>query len=170
MMSKGVISIEKANSLTSATRSLAALVILTALSSCQLESDKTVTTSVVHIAASAQNQDQIAARPMPVITFLDTLTNLGIMAEGNVKEVAFPFFNTGKAPLVLADVSTSCGCTIANDWPKQAIAPGQGSEITVRFNSQGRAGENRKEIFVVSNAELSTTTLVLTADVIGPDR
>jgi hypothetical protein len=170
MMPKQATGIEALNNCATAFSLMTGLLILISVTSCQLQSDKKATTSLVHIAASAQNQGEEKYRPMPAITFLDTLMNLGIMAEGNVKEVNFPFFNTGKAPLVLADVSTSCGCTVANDWPKTAIAPGQGDEISVRFNSQGRAGENRKEIFVVSNATFSTTTLVLTADVIGPDR
>ncbi|MBV42954.1 MAG: hypothetical protein CL834_07965 [Crocinitomicaceae bacterium] len=170
MMPKKVTGLEASNIFAIATGLILGLMTVSSMNSCQLERDKAVTTSVVHINATAQNQDLQKNRPMPAITFQDTLINLGIMAEGNVKEVTFPFLNTGKAPLVLADVSTSCGCTIANDWPKKAIAPGKGSEISVRFNSQGRTGENRKEIFVVSNAALSTVTLVLTADVIGPNR
>lgn len=153
-----------------ASLTLIALGFLLLTNACQSPSSGEVTTSLVHIEASAQDQASGNTRPMPAITFIDTLLDLGIIAEGNAHEMTFPFYNTGKAPLVLADVSTSCGCTVANDWPKTAIAPGQGSEITVRFDSQGRPGENRKEIFVVSNATPSTTTLVMTADVIGPSR
>ena len=144
--------------------------LLMLMNACQSPPSDEVTTSLVHIEASAQDRVSVSTRPKPAIAFTDTLLDLGIIAEGNAQEITFPFYNNGKAPLVLADVSTSCGCTVANNWPKTAIAPGQGSEITVRFDSQGRPGENRKEIFVVSNATPSTTTLVITADVIGPSR
>ena len=40
--------------------------------------------------------------------------------------------------------------------------------MAVRFDSRGRVGANRKEVFVVTNAVPSTTTLVLNAEVIGP--
>ena len=46
--------------------------------------------------------------------------------------------------------------------------PGGNGEVAVRFDSRGRVGANRKEVFVVTNAVPSTTTLVLTAEVIGP--
>lgn len=153
-----------------ASPTLIAVGLLMLMYACQSPSSGEVTTSLVHIAASAQDQASGSTRPMPAITFIDSLLDLGIIAEGNAQEITFPFYNTGEAPLVLADVSTSCGCTVANNWPKTAIAPGQGSEITVRFDSQGWPGENRKEIFVVSNATPSTTTLIITADVMGPSR
>jgi len=156
--------------LLAAFRPILGLILLFSISACQIQSGDDVTTKMIHIEASASSAISDVTRPMPSIAFNDTLMNLGIIAEGNIEEVTFPFFNNGQAPLVLADVSTSCGCTIANDWPKTAIAPGQGAEIKVRFNSQGRTGENKKEIFVVANTTPSTTTLILTADVIGPDR
>lgn len=141
------------------------------IASCGMQDNGAVTTDLVHIAATASKPHGIhAAQSFPVITFEDTLIHLGIIAEGHAEEISYAFVNTGESALVLADVSTSCGCTVANDWPKTAIAPGQGAEINVRFDSQGRTGENRKEIFVVSNTTPSTTTLVLTADVIGPKR
>ena len=139
------------------------------LSACNQHSDAEVTTSLVHIEATAQGQseDRLTAY-LPAILFSDTVKNLGIIAEGNAVEVEFAFVNSGRSALVLADVSTSCGCTVANDWPKTPIAPGARATINVRFDSQGRTGENRKEISVISNTTPSTTTLVLMADVIGP--
>jgi hypothetical protein len=48
------------------------------------------------------------------------------------------------------------------------LSPGEKGTIKVRFDSRGRVGSNRKEIFVVTNAIPSTTTLTLEAEVIGP--
>lgn len=139
------------------------------LSACTQDSDGEVTTALVHIEATAQGQtDDHSTASLPAILFTDTIKNLGIIAEGNAVDVEFAFVNSGTSALVLADVSTSCGCTVANDWPKTPIAPGAGATINVRFDSQGRTGENRKEISVISNTTPSTTTLVLMADVIGP--
>lgn len=138
-------------------------------SACTQHSGEEVTTALVHIEATAQEQtDDPSTASLPAILFADTVKNLGIIAEGNAVEVEFAFVNSGTSALVLADVSTSCGCTVANDWPKTPIAPGAIATINVRFDSQGRTGENRKEISVISNTTPSITTLVLTADVIGP--
>ena len=93
---------------------------------------------------------------------------LGIVSEGTQVDVVFSFQNTGGAPLILSDVSTSCGCTLAEQWSREPIQPGGNGEVAVRFDSRGHVGANRKEVFVVTNAVPSTTTLVLNAEVIGP--
>ena len=96
------------------------------------------------------------------------LGGTGVVSEGTQVDVVFSFQNTGSAPLILSDVSTSCGCTLAEQWPREPIEPGDNGEVAVRFDSRGRVGANRKEVFVVTNAVPSTTTLVLNAEVIGP--
>lgn len=126
-----------------------------------------VGTNLIHIPATASSVNSDAGQ-LPAIAFEDTLISLGIITEGTQAEASFAFKNTGTAPLVLSDVSTSCGCTLAEQWPRAPIAPGETAEIAVRFDSRNRVGANRKEIFVVTNAVPSTTTLVVTAEVIGP--
>ena len=134
---------------------------------CDWGESSSVSTDLIHIPATAS-----AATPTPVdvpaIAFTDTLVELGLVSEGTQAEVVFSFKNTGDAALILSDVSTSCGCTLAEQWPREPIQPGGSGEVAVRFDSRGRVGANRKEIFVVTNAVPSTTTLVLTAEVIGP--
>lgn len=105
---------------------------------------------------------------LPEILFNDTLANLGIITEGTQAEFQFEFVNSGKRALVVSDVNTSCGCTLAENWPRDPIAPGENGVIAVRFDSRGRVGQNRKEIYVVTNAVPSTKKLALTAEVIGP--
>lgn len=126
-----------------------------------------VGTDLIHIPATASNV-QNGQSDLPAISFQDTLIPLGIITEGTQADASFTFKNTGTSPLVLSDVSTSCGCTLAQQWPRSPIAPGESADIAVRFDSRNRVGANRKEIFVVTNAVPSTTTLVLTAEVIGP--
>ena len=126
-----------------------------------------VGTDLIHIPATASDVGNRAA-DLPAIAFEDTLIPLGIITEGTQAGAIFAFKNTGTAPLILSDVSTSCGCTLAEQWPRAPIAPGEKAEIAVRFDSRNRVGANRKEIFVVTNAVPSTTTLVLTSEVIGP--
>ena len=126
-----------------------------------------MSTDLIHIPATAST---VASTPadLPAIAFADTLVELGIVSEGTQVDVVFSFQNTGSAPLILSDVSTSCGCTLAEQWPREPIEPGGNGEVAVRFDSRGRVGANRKEVFVVTNAVPSTTTLVLNAEVIGP--
>ena len=134
---------------------------------CDWGESRSVSTDLIHIPATAST---VASTPadLPAIAFADTLVELGIVSEGTQVDVVFSFQNTGSAPLILSDVSTSCGCTLAEQWPRAPIEPGGNGEVAVRFDSRGRVGANRKEVFVVTNAVPSTTTLVLNAEVIGP--
>mgnify|MGYP001197725962 FL=1 len=134
---------------------------------CDWGESGSVSTDLIHIPATASSATQ-TPEEVPAIAFADTLVELGIVSEGTQADVVFSFQNTGNAALILSDVSTSCGCTLAEQWPREPIHPGGNGEVAVRFDSRGRVGANRKEVFVVTNAVPSTTTLVLTAKVIGP--
>ena len=85
------------------------------------------------------------------IQWLDSASrNYGTIAEGKMLDVTFRFRNTGPAPLVIARVQPSCGCTVA-EQPKAPIAPGAEGEIKATFNSQGRTGVNHKTLYVTAN-------------------
>ena len=146
---------------------LACAAIVLCLIGCDWGEKGGVSTDLIHIPATASTTPS-APVDVPAIAFTDTLVELGMVSEGTQAEVVFSFQNTGDAALILSDVSTSCGCTLAEQWPREPIQPGGNGEVAVRFDSRGRVGANRKEVFVVTNAVPSTTTLVLTAEVIGP--
>jgi hypothetical protein len=63
----------------------------------------------------------------------------------------FTFTNKGEAPLVISQVKTSCGCTVAN-YTKAPILPGKTGEIEVVYDTK-RLGTFHKSITVMSNAE-----------------
>jgi hypothetical protein len=52
--------------------------------------------------------------------------------------------------LVIANVVASCGCTVP-EKPEQPFAPGEEGVIKAKFDSNGRKGENRKQITVEAN-------------------
>ena len=125
-----------------------------------------MSTDLIHIPATASTVASIPA-DLPAIAFTDTLVELGIVSEGTQVDVVFSFQNTGSAP------SSSPTSAHRVDAPRRTMAtepiePGDNGEVAVRFDSRGRVGANRKEVFVVTNAVPSTTTLVLNAEVIGP--
>lgn len=85
------------------------------------------------------------------IQWLDsTFLSMGTVNEGAQVEVSFRFKNTGTKPLVIANVTASCGCTIP-ETPQQPFAPGEEGVIKAKFDSKGRPGENRKHISVDAN-------------------
>lgn len=87
----------------------------------------------------------------PKIAFAEASHDFGDIEQGTKVNYIFEFENTGTEPLILSNVMTSCGCT-ATSWPREPIAPNEGGEIAVSFNSAGKMGKQNKIITVVSNA------------------
>lgn len=92
------------------------------------------------------------------IQWLDsTYQDIGKVKKGQVAEVTWRLKNVGSKPLVVAQVTPGCGCTVA-DKPEEPIMPGGESVIRAKFNSSGQsAGEHRKYVAVTANARNATT-------------
>lgn len=78
--------------------------------------------------------------------------DFGEVPEGPAATHDFEFKNVGKEPLIIQNASASCGCTTPF-WPKEPILPGKKAKITVKYNTQGRVGPFRKDIYIQSNAK-----------------
>lgn len=104
---------------------------------------------------------------LPILRFEETEHDFTRIIEGQTVSFGFKFKNTGKTDLVIADVSTSCGCTVPS-YPKTPIAPGEEGVIKVAFNSQGRRGFQSKNVVVVANTQPNTTLLRIKAQVVAP--
>lgn len=88
---------------------------------------------------------------------------------GEIKELGgavsyrFVYTNTGKEPLILNSVHTSCGCT-SPSWSKEPVLPGKNGYIDVNFDPRERQGSFAKSITVKSNA--GEKTLYITGNVL----
>jgi len=96
--------------------------------------------------------------------FEETFHDFGKANEGDVLRHTFKFTNTGKVPLVIADARSTCGCTIPK-YPEEPVAPGQGGEINVQFNTQGKLNKQQKPITITANTFPKKTVLQIKADV-----
>lgn len=99
------------------------------------------------------------------IKFEETMHNFGDIHQGDVVTYIFKFKNTGKAPLIISNVLTQCGCTVP-EWPKEPILPGKKGEIKATFNSSGKMGAQNKVVTIQSNASNATTTVTIVANVL----
>ena len=127
--------------------------------------NKQVTSDMIHFPPSTGAE----ADNVPVISFDSLICNFGTLAVGEKYPHTFQFTNTGSAPLIIAQVSPSCGCTTAKDWPQQPIAPGESGKISVEFNSSGNSGKVDKSITVLTNCIPSVITLRFQGTVAGVD-
>ena len=86
----------------------------------------------------------------PRISFTTDHHDFGNVLQGKTVEYTFGFENKGTEDLLIKEVTTSCGCTAAL-VSSSTVKPGEKGEITVSYDSQGRAGAVSRTITVVSN-------------------
>lgn len=97
------------------------------------------------------------------IEFKSETVDYGEITKGADGIRVFEFTNTGKAPLIISDVRSSCGCTIPKK-PEDPIMPGKTGEIQVKYDTN-RVGPIRKAITVISNADTPTKVLKIKGEV-----
>ena len=132
----------------------AIIMALIAIAACNQHTDKNI--SVIPEAPGAEtakSKESITdSSQFTSIQWIEPIKNVGQINEGQKVEIAFRFKNTGDKPLVIQSVQPGCGCTVA-DYPKQPIAAGEEAEIKASFDSKGRPGANKKDIFVIANTK-----------------
>jgi archaellum component FlaG (FlaF/FlaG flagellin family) len=109
----------------------------------------------VIFGAMAQNNKPVAQTNKPVgtqaeITFDKIEHDYGQVPRNGNGETTFTYKNTGKAPLMLSNVRSSCGCTVPS-WSREPLMPGQSASIRVKYNT-ANAGPINKTVTVESNA------------------
>ncbi|SKB63738.1 Protein of unknown function [Sphingobacterium nematocida] len=134
---------------------LLAFSILGFMASCGNQGDTNVNKGTTAIAASVTDSTH---SEQGSIEFENAVFDFGKVKEGAVVEHVFKFTNGGTAPVILSQVSASCGCTTP-DFTKEPILPGKTGEIKVSFNSLGQVGTQQKIVTVSSNAEPRVTTV-----------
>ncbi|MFK7936957.1 MAG: DUF1573 domain-containing protein [Saprospiraceae bacterium] len=94
------------------------------------------------------------------IEFVETNYDFGTVEEGEVVKKTFSFTNIGKAPLLISDARSTCGCTVA-DYPKEPIAPGEAGEIEVNFNTIKKRNRQKKVVTLTANTYPAETKVAL---------
>jgi len=97
------------------------------------------------------------------IVFDKTVHDYGTIVQNADGNCEFQFTNKGKEPLVLSNVSSSCGCTVPT-WPREPIAPGKSASIKVKYDTN-RVGLINKSITVSSNAANNPVVLQIKGNV-----
>jgi hypothetical protein len=95
----------------------------------------------------------------PVMTFEKTEIDYGTIAQGADPLRRFKFKNTGTEPLIIKEAHGSCGCTIPS-YKKEPIAPGETSEIEVRYDTQ-RIGEFTKSVTLTTNEAAAASRILV---------
>lgn len=123
---------------------------------------------MMSFAAFAQNATpQPADNPnAPVITFEKTTHDYGTVTKGGDGTCEFKFKNNGIEPLILSNVTSSCGCTVP-EWPREPILKGKSAAIKVKYDTN-RVGPINKTITVLSNAKVASIQLRIVGNIVAP--
>jgi hypothetical protein len=84
--------------------------------------------------------------------------NFGSIRQGRPVTYAFTFYNKGKEPLKLENVTASCGCTTP-EWSSEEVAPYGKGIITVGYNAAGE-GNFEKSVTIVYNGGKTKIILI----------
>jgi hypothetical protein len=88
-----------------------------------------------------------------VITVDKSIYDFGTIKQddGNVSTV-FTIINNTNAPILLTNVTATCGCTTPN-WTKEPIEPGKTGQVTVTYSPKGRPGPFEKVVTITTSGE-----------------
>lgn len=93
--------------------------------------------------------------------------NEGNVAKGEKVRTKIEVKNTGNYPLIIADVTGQCSCTVT-DKPSDPIAPGKTGVIKSVIDTENFvAGAITKTISITANTEPSVTRVVIKANIIN---
>jgi len=137
---------------------------LAALTGCTEGEEDQVDASFIHLPGDGGASDA------PRMEWSETELNLGLVAAGETRELAYELTNAGQSPLIVTQVLPSCGCTVAEPWDPSPLPPGKSTRIVLRFEAGESTRTLSESATVVTNAIPASVELRFTAQVLGPDR
>ncbi len=97
-----------------------------------------------------KRQEEVAANKT-TLKFDKKIHDFGTTNVGVDNTTEFIVSNTGDKPLIIENVSASCGCTTPQK-PEQPIPPGKSDVIKVSFKAkEGQLNEINKTVTVIAN-------------------
>lgn len=121
----------------------------------QLETNNTAVTPVNAQATQTADPATLGQFEFPEMEY-----DFGNINEGQVVEHLFKFTNNGQAPLVISNITASCGCT-SPDWSKAPVKPGEEGFVKVVFNSSSKSGAQAPTVSIQANTNPTVTRLRL---------
>ena len=114
---------------------------------------------------SCSFKDKLEVGNKTTISVKDTF-NAGKVMLGEEVEASFTIKNTGKYPLIIAEVKGECSCTVA-EFPEEPIEPGETGKISATVRTDNAAeGMLSKGVRIIANTEPSLTKLTINAEIV----
>ncbi len=99
------------------------------------------------------------AQSQAKLKFTEPKKDLGKVKKGDIVSADYEFKNEGDQPLIITNFEVECSCTTV-DFPKQPIAPGQSSKLTVKFDTKSAYDRQDRKVVIVSNSKNSASVRI----------
>jgi Protein of unknown function (DUF1573) len=105
----------------------------------------------------------------PSLVLQQNSFDFGDIKQGEIVTHTFVLSNNGGDLLKINNVQASCGCTAAVP-EKSELAPGESTNLSVKFNSTGRLGMQKKTVKIFTNdPQAPEMTVTITGNVVTGD-
>ncbi|MCS7185057.1 MAG: DUF1573 domain-containing protein, partial [bacterium] len=104
---------------------------------------------------------------IPRITFESDVYDFGSVKSGEVATGFFVVINKGTQDLVIKNLRTDCGCTVAG-VEKSVLKPLESSKIKVNYDTTGKIGDALKYIYIDSNDPEKPIYIVKLVGIVKP--
>ena len=121
----------------------------------------------IGVVGKAQTAKPAEQSDAPDFKFDKETYDFGKIPTTKPVSVEFKFTNIGEKPLIISNVSASCGCTVP-EWPRTPIKKGQSGVIKVTYTPTPTAMPFTKPITITSNAKISTKYLYIKGQTVAP--
>lgn len=116
--------------------------------------------------AFSQSSSNDSARMRYALAKFDRFSHdFGEIQRGKEATAVFSLVNQGLAPLVVENITASCGCTIA-EWDKEPLMPQDTMQIKVSYNSNIVGAIKRSVVVKTNDIKRTRTLLTITGNVV----
>lgn len=127
---------------------------------------------ILFIALISQNlfsqqeiKDETLVKKQGKVVFKSTVYDFGKIPYDSDATAIFKFKNTNKNPVLISNVKTSCGCTVA-DWTKTPVKRNKKGTITAKYNTKS-VGKFHKTVSVFFEGEPQAIQLEIKGEVLN---
>jgi hypothetical protein len=112
------------------------------------------------VSVTLAHKDSSAAE----MRFKKEIYDFSAVKENKKLTHVFTFKNSGKEPLLISNINTSCECLTAKG-PETPVNPGEKGEIEVTFETKGLKGKQLHSVMLITNGVPAIKELTITAEV-----
>jgi len=110
-------------------------------------------------------QEVIQTKKNNPVQWNEKTHDFGTIEQGKPATATFTFKNISDAPIVITNVRSSCGCTVAK-YTKEPVRPGEEGEVSATYNA-ARPGNFNKSVTVTIEGTNNADILIVKGVVKG---